>query len=108
MPVLQIWKYLKTNWFTALLVGVGLKYIGDVIDNISKGETGWSILKPTSSLGEYAAAGISSMIPLKGLSGNVFRNVVSEGLILIEDVVSKNEINLPNKVNNFIQKQYLL
>jgi len=53
-------------WFVPILiafaigavVGVGVVYVSDVIDNISNGETGWDILKPTSSWETYTGAAL--------------------------------------------------
>ena len=65
-------------------VGLASQYVGDVIGNILNGKSGIDILKPTSTVGEYAAAGVTSLIPGSGLGSTIVRNVVSEGIVSLE------------------------
>lgn len=71
-------------WIVAIGVRIGTQYMGDVLGNLLAGKTGTDIFTPTSSLGEYVAAGVTAVIPGVGLSGSLIRNVVTEGIVSVE------------------------
>lgn len=55
-----------------------------MIKNIALGERGIDIFKPTSTIGDYVAAGVTALIPGKGMGAAFVRNVVAEGITSIE------------------------
>ena len=85
-------------WFVSILIGVVVQYVEDVVTNIINGETGIDIFKPTSSLGEYIAAGVTSIIPGSGLGGAIVRNVVSEGIVIAEAAINGDGINVIDSI----------
>ena len=87
-------------WLVSIGVGLATQYIGDVIGNIVDGKTGVEVFKPTSSVGEYIAAGVTALIPGTGLGGALVRNIVSEGITGIEDIVLGNEVNVRDSIIN--------
>lgn len=76
-------------------IGLGLltQYAADVIENIIVGKTGWDILKPTSSIGEYIAAGVTAVIPGSGIVNNFVGNVVSEGIVVTEKIIKGEDVD---------------
>ena len=89
--------------FTAAAkVGIGLatQYAGDVLKNIASGKTGLAIFERRSSKGEYLAAGITALIPGTGLGGALVRNIVAEGITVIEDIILGNEVNVVDSLIN--------
>ena len=80
-------------WFVSVAVGMGTQYIADVLGNLADKKTGWEILKPTSSPGEYIAAGVTALIPGKGMVGAFVRNVVTEGIKVAENLHNGNGID---------------
>ena len=87
-------------WLVSIAVGLATQYIGDVIGNLIDGKTGVDIFKPTSSVGEYIAAGATALIPGAGLGGALVRNVAAEGITVIEDAILGNEVNVVDSVIN--------
>ena len=87
-------------WFVSVGVGLATQYIGDVIGNLLDGKKGIDIFKPTSSVGEYLAAGVTALIPGTGLCGALVRNVVAEGITVIEDTVQGKKVSVANSVIN--------
>lgn len=88
-------------WHQILLkvaVGVAVQYASDVATNIARGKTGLDILKSTSSLGDYVAAGVTAAIPGSGLLSDLARNVVSEGISVAEKKITGKDINLEESV----------
>ena len=79
-------------------VGVAAQYVGDVIGNIVNGETGWDVLKPTSSIGEYVSAGVTALIPGSGITSALTRSVVSEGIQSVEREIKGEENNLEQSI----------
>ena len=71
--------------FTAILIGVGVglltQYASDVVTNVAKGESGWKILKPRSSVVDYISAGISGGLAASGIgtAGAVIANAALGG-----------------------------
>lgn len=57
---------------------------GILFGNIISGKTGVDILKPSSSPGEYVAAGITALIPGSGIVASLYWNVVSEIIVCVE------------------------
>ena len=64
-----------------------MQYASDVINNLCDGKTGLDALKPTSSVGTYIAAGVTALIPGKGLFSALARNVVEEGISVTEKAI---------------------
>ena len=87
-------------WLVSIGVGLATQYIGDVIGNLIAGKTGADIFKPTSTLGEYIAAGVTALIPGSGLGGALVRNIVSEGILMIEKTILGEEINVADSIIN--------
>lgn len=88
-------------WISALVkvaAGVASQYISDVVGNIVSGETGWDILKPTSSIGEYVSAGVTALIPGSGITSALTRSVVSEGIQSVERKIKGEENNLGQSI----------
>lgn len=50
-------------------------------------------LRFTSSLGEYIAAGVTTLIPGTGLAGTLLRNIIAEGICLIEETILGKEVD---------------
>jgi hypothetical protein len=48
--------------FIGALIGIGVQYLSDVIENVSSGEQGVDILVPNSSLTDYIAAAVGGAI----------------------------------------------
>ena len=57
----------------AVAVAVATVYVMDVIGNIQNKE-GLDILRPTSSIGEYAAVGVAALISIPGIKGAIVRS----------------------------------
>jgi len=87
-------------WLVSVAVGLATQYVGDVIGNLIDGKTGADIFKPTSSVGEYIAAGVTALIPGAGLGGAIVRNIVAEGIAVIEDAILGNEVNIVDSMIN--------
>ena len=80
-----------------LVVGVAAQYIGDVIGNIKSGKSGSDIFKPTSSIRDYVAAGVSGAIAaipglklggtmVVGAVGNVVGDVIRGNISTLGDL----------------------
>ncbi len=91
-----------TFWFVSVLVGVATQYVGDVVGNLLEGKTGLEVFKPTSSVGEYIAAGVTALIPGSGLGGAFVRNVVTEGIRMTETVIKGDNININGSLKNIV------
>ena len=76
----EIW-----NFVAGALLGTASVYIGDVINNVITGKSGWDILKPTSSVGTYLGAAVSGMIPGAGLGSALLRATANTGTKYITD-----------------------
>ena len=74
--------------------GVVAQYVGDVIGNVIEGKTGWDILKPTSSVGDYLAAGVTALIPGTGIGSALGRSVVTEGIKCVEESLNGENFDL--------------
>ena len=83
-----------------VVLGVGIQYVSDVVGNVLAGETGWDILKPTSSLGEYIAAGVTSILPGSGFGGAIVKNVATEGILSVERAILGEENNILSSIGN--------
>ena len=66
------------------VVGCVTQYISDVVRNVASGKKGLEAFKPTSSVGTYIAAGVSAMIPGKGVVSSIVKNTFSEGIKYVE------------------------
>ena len=83
------------NFVIGAAVGALSVYVGDVISNIVSGETGWDILKPTSSLGTYIGSAVSGMIPGAGIASTVARPLVNTAVQCTVDVaILKKEVSV--------------
>ena len=74
-------------WIATVAIGVGTQYIGDVIRNILEGKKGADIFKPTSTIGEYIAAGLTALIPGTGIGAALVRNILTEGIVSAERAI---------------------
>ena len=68
------------NLVVGAIVGAASVYVGDVIENVANGKTGWDIFAPTSSVGTYLGAAASGMIPGSGIASVITRPIVSTGV----------------------------
>lgn len=73
-----------------VLLGVLGQYASDVIGNYFDGKTGLDLFTPTSSLAEYTAAAVTSVIPGSGIGGALARSAISEGIVWVDNVLSGN------------------
>ena len=87
-------------WLVSIAVGLATRYIGDVIQNVIDEKTGADIFKPTSSVGAYIGSGVTALIPGSGLGGSLVRNVVAEGITVIQDGILGNEVNVAASMIN--------
>ena len=81
--------------------GIASQYVGDVIGNIIGGKSGWDILKPTSSIGEYVASGVSAMIPGTKLISSIARSAVSTAITSGEKLVKTGKIDTLQMAESF-------
>ena len=86
------------SWLLSFCIGLATQYVGDVVGNIANGKKGVDIFKPTSSVGEYVAAGVTALIPGSGLVSSLARSAVTEGILVIEDVITGKDINIRESV----------
>ena len=82
-------------------VGIASQYLGDVLGNIASGKTGLDMFKPTSSVGEYIASGISSMIPGGKLVSSLIRSTISTAITEGEKIVKTGKLEAKSMVKNF-------
>jgi len=94
-------------WLVSVGAGLATQYVGDVFGNLVDGKTGTDVFKPTSTLGEYIASGVTALIPGAGFGMALTRNVVAEGITIVEDVVLGNEINVIDSMINVAAGAYL-
>ncbi len=90
-------------WITAIAVGIATQYAGDVLGNLFAGKRGIDLFTPTSSIGEYFAAGVTALIPGTGISGSLVRNITSEAIISVERHVTGKSNNLRSSVTNVVR-----
>lgn len=83
-------------------LGVLSQYIGDVLENVASGASGWDIFTPTSSVGEYLAAGVTALIPGSDLGAAIIRSTVSESIKGVERYILGEDLNLGQMVCNVI------
>ena len=81
-------------WIVAVGVGVATQYAGDVLSNFLAGKTGIDMFTPTSSIGEYIAAGVTALIPGSGIAGSLVRNITSEAIVSVERHIKGSSNNL--------------
>lgn len=89
-------------WIAAVAVGVATQYAGDVLGNLIAGKSGMDLFTPTSSIGEYVAAGVTALIPGSGIGGSLIRNITSEAIISVERYVTGKSNNLRSSVTNVV------
>ena len=82
-------------------IGIASQYIGDVLGNIASGKSGLDILKPTSSVGEYIASGVSSMIPGGKIISSLARSVVSTAITEGEKYIKTRSFDLESAAKSF-------
>ena len=87
-------------WLVNIGIGLAARYIGDVIENVMDGKTGIDILKRNSTIGEYVAAGVSTLIPGSGFASALAGNVISEGITTVEKVILEEDININESIKN--------
>ena len=85
-------------WFIAFAIGIATQYAADIVGNIMDGKTGSDIWRTTSSVGDYLAAGVTALIPGTGLGAAIVRNVVSEGISIVEDRIEGEEVNISDSL----------
>ncbi len=85
-----------------VVIGVASQYVGDVVGNIASGKTGVDILMPTSTPGEYIAAGVTALIPGNGIGGALVRSIVSEKINRVEAVLTEKEISYSESLGNIV------
>lgn len=90
-------------WIAAVAVGVATQYAGDVLGNLIAGKSGMDLFTPTSSIGEYVAAGVTALIPGSGIGGSLVRNITSEAIISVERHVTGKSNNLRSSVTNVVR-----
>ena len=92
-------------WTTIAKIGIGVltRYASDVVSNINKNGWCWKALLPTSSIGEYIAAGVTSIMPGSGMFSTVIKNITSEGIEYIEKSIKGEEFNFAESVGNVIK-----
>ena len=87
-------------WLLSIAIGLGTQYAGDVIGNIISGKKGVDIFIPTSSVGDYIAAGVTALIPGSGIGGALVRNIVAEGIKSTEAIIKGNGVSLTASIKN--------
>ena len=87
-------------WLISVAVGLATKYVGDVIGNLIDGKKGADVFEPTSSLGEYIAAGVTALIPGTGFGSALVSNIVEEGIGMIEDAILGKDVNVVDSMVN--------
>ena len=73
--------------------GVASLYISDVIINIARGETGWDIMEPRSTKGEYMAAAATALLPGSGFGNAAASGVITEGFRIAEKAINGQPID---------------
>ena len=84
-------------------VGCITQYISDVVRNVASGERGLKVFKPSSSLGTYVAAGVTAVIPGKGVVSSVVKNTVTEGIKYIEKRAKGEQQSAKETVSNIVK-----
>lgn len=69
------------------VVGCVKYYVSDVVRNVASGKRGLEALKPTSSVGTYVSAGVTSMLPEKGVANSAISHAFDTIKTTISDVV---------------------
>ena len=87
-------------WLTTVVIGLGKKYVSDVINNAISGKKGIEMFKPRSSFGSYIAAGVTALIPGVGFGSALIRNAVSEGIVAIEKSIKGESVNFFESIVN--------
>ncbi len=89
-------------WFIPIIVdvvvSVACEYVGDVIQNVNEGKTGWDVFTVRSSPGEYVAAVASGLCP----GGPIVDNLVYEGVVITEKLIVGTEIDLVESAQNVV------
>ena len=76
-----------TFWLVSVGIGLLTQYAGDVIGNIIDGKSGLDVFVPTSTVGEYIAAGVTALIPGSGVGSSLVKNIVTEGIKYTEKAI---------------------
>lgn len=87
-------------WLTKFIVGVTKQYVTDVVVNVISGKKGVEIFKPTSSVSDYLASGVSELIPGNGIGSTLLRNTIAEGLSIAEKAIKGEEIDIVDSLIN--------
>lgn len=94
-----------SSWSVIIIkvgIGVATQYVGDIVGNLANGETGINVILPTSSFGEYVAAGVTALIPGSGWTDSLTRNIVTEGIKAFETVVSGGKLDVVDSLENLL------
>ena len=89
------------NIWISVAIGVGSQYAADVIGNLVAGKTGKDIFVSTSSVGDYIAAGVTSLIPGAGLTKVLARSLISLGIYGIENEIKGTELTIMDYAKKF-------
>ncbi len=90
-------------WLTSIVIGIGIKYIVDVVDNVIDGKRGIDALKPTSSVGEYIAAGVTALIPGAGIVSALARSAINETVSVVENAITGEENDPVKSIDNILK-----
>ena len=89
-------------WITSCLIKIGIgvakQYATDVLGNIISGKSGVDLILPTSSIGEYVAAGVTELIPGNGILNSLASNIVIESILSAERYIKGHENNFNSSV----------
>lgn len=81
-------------WYVSVAAAVATQYLTDVLGNIISGETGFAVFLPTSSPGDYISAGVTALIPGKGIGSALMKNAVAGGIGIIEASIRGEEVDI--------------
>ena len=90
------------SFLATVLTALAVQYVSDVITNLITGAEGIDIFLPRSSIGTYLATGITALIPGNGLTGALVRSFITEGIGVIDGIISGNgeDVNVIDFVKN--------
>ena len=90
--------------FAQIVLGVVSQYVGDVIGNVIDGKKGWDILKPTSSIGDYVAAGVTALIPGSKFVASIARAGITTAINSAEAHFNGQEFSAITASSNFLKE----
>lgn len=79
-------------------------WIGQIfaLKNVLDAKKGADIFRPTSSIGEYIAAGVTALIPGKGMGATLLLNVVAETIDATETAISGKKVSILDKTKDVV------